>query len=210
MFRLRPVILLLLLLPLNLRAQEPLPDGWRFGGWEFFELNHDFGNGPFFGSFYFEHDNLSYRHFDCWYTRTTLGVKLLPWLSADVAYDYLKEPAAVSHKLLLDVTGSLKSGPLKVAIRERYTHSWTPATGKQGNVLRSRLKLSYSVPGTRWSPYLAVEVFTWGDTWIKTRHYVACDYALTDWMEAEAYYLYYAYNGRPAQHILGLGLNFYL
>ena len=41
------VILLLLALPLNLRAQE-LPEGWSFGGWEFFEVYHDFGNSPFF------------------------------------------------------------------------------------------------------------------------------------------------------------------
>ena len=190
-------------------AQE-VPEGWRFGGWEFVEVNHDFGDGPLFGTFYFEHDNLQYRYFDCWYTRTTLGMKLLPWLSADVAYDYLKEPAAVTHKLNLDLTGALKLGPLKMAVRERWVHSWTPSFGTEGNVLRSRLKISCAIPESRWSPYLAIEVFSWGDTWKKTRHYVAMDYDITDWMQFEAYYLYYTHNGRPAQHILGLGFNFYL
>lgn len=80
----------------------------------------------------------------------------------------------------------------------------------EGNVLRSRLKVSYAIPESRWSPYLAVEVFTWGDTWKKTRHYVAMDYDITDWMQFEAYYLYYTHNGLPAQHILGLGFNLYL
>lgn len=204
------LFLLSLALPLTLQAQEDLPESWRFGGWEFVEVNHDFGSSPFFGSFYFEHDNLGYRYFDCWYTRTTLGIKILPWLKADVAYDFLKEPSAVSHKLLLDVTGTLKSGNFKVAIRERYIHSWTPSTGKESNVLRSRLKVQYSIPESRWSPYLAIEVFTWGDTWKKTRHYVACNYDITSWMQLEAYYLYYTHNGRPAQHILGIGMNFYL
>lgn len=202
-------VVALLLVGTAASAQD-VPEGWRFGGWEFVEVNHEFGSSPFFGTFYFEHDNLQYRYFDCWYTRTTLGVKLLPWLKADVAYDYLKEPAAVTHKLNLDVTGTLKQGPLKVAIRERWVHSWTPSLGSEGNVLRSRLKVSYAIPESRWSPYLAIEVFTWGDTWKKTRHYVAMDYAVTDWMEFEAYYLYYTHNGLPAQHILGLGLNFYL
>lgn len=202
--------LMALLLSGSAASAQDVPEGWRFGGWEFVEVNHDFGDSPLFGTFYFEHDNLQYRYFDCWYTRTTLGVKLLPWLKADVAYDYLKEPEAVTHKLNLALAGTLKLGPLKMAIRERWVHSWTPSLGTEGNVLRSRLKVSYAMEESRWSPYLAVEVFSWGDTWKKTRHYVAMDYDITDWMQFEAYYLYYTHNGRPAQHILGLGFNFYL
>ena len=198
--------LLALAFPPCLQAQEDN----TFGGWEFFEVNHDFGDGPFFGSFYFEHDNYQYRRLECWYTRTTLGVKILPWLKADVAYDYLQEPSFHTHKALFDLTGTLKQGNLKVAVRERYVHSWTPALGTQGNVLRSRLKVQYAIPETRWGPYLAVEVFTWGDEWKKTRHYVACNYDLSDKVQLEAYYLYYAFNGIPAEHVIGLGVNFYL
>jgi hypothetical protein len=29
-------------------------------------------------------------------------------------------------------------------------------------------------------------------------------------VQLEAYYLYYAFNGIPAEHVLGLGMNFYL
>ena len=207
----RPTVILCLCLlalafPPCLQAQEDN----TFGGWEFFEVNHDFGDGPFFGSFYFEHDNYQYRRLECWYTRTTLGVKILPWLKADVAYDYLQEPSFHTHKALFDLTGTLKQGNLKVAVRERYVHSWTPALGTQGNVLRSRLKVQYAIPETRWSPYLAVEVFTWGDEWKKTRHYVACNYVISDKVQLEAYYLYYAFNGIPAEHVIGLGVNFYL
>ena len=173
-------------------------------------MNHDIGNSPFFGTFYFEHDNYQYQRLECWYTRTTLGVKVLSWLKADVAYDFLQEPSFHTHKLNLDLTGTLKSGNLKVAIRERYVHSWTPALGEEGNVLRSRLKVQYAIPESRWSPYLAVEVFTWGDSWKKTRHYVAWNYNFSDRVQFEAYYLYYAFNGVPAEHVIGLGLNFNL
>lgn len=200
------VILLLLALPLNLRAQE-LPEGWSFGGWEFFEVYHDFGNSPFFGSFYFEHDNYHYKYFDNWYTRTTLGVKVLPWLKADAAYDFVVTPVDMKHKLLLDLTGTLKSGNFTVALRERYMHTWTHGGGAQSNELRSRLKIQYSIPDSRFRPYLAIEVISWKE-WMKTRHYVACNYDFTSWMQLEVYYLYYTHNGRPAQHILGLGLNF--
>ena len=211
---LRPRIIILFLLTLlpaasrQLRAQGE-PEGWSFGGWEFVEINHDFGQSPFFGSFYFEHDNLQYRHFDCWYTRTILGVKLLPWLKTDVAYDFVKEPSRQVHRAIMDVTATLKEGPLKLSLRERYLHSWIPAENRQGNELRSRLKAQYAIPHSRFSPYLAIEVFTWKD-WKKTRHYVACDYDLTRWMQLEAYYLYYTHKEHPSQHILGMGLNFYL
>lgn len=198
----------LILLSLPSGAQEAEDN--TFGGWEFLEVNHDFGKSPFFGSFYFEHDNYQYRRLECWYTRTTLGVKLLPWLKADVAYDYLQEPSWVTHKAVADLTASLKEGGLKVSIRERYMHSWTPATGGEGDILRSRLKVRYSIPESRFSPYLAVEVFTWGDHWYKTRHYVACDYNISKVFQLEAYYLYYAFNGIPAEHVIGLGINLYI
>lgn len=197
----------MLLLTFTARGQE---EDNTFGGWEFVEVNYNFKKAPVFASFYFEHDNYQYQRLECWYTRTTVGVKLLPWLSADVAWDYLREPNSYSHKLLLDVTGSLKEGPLKVSIRERYVHSWTPSTRTQSDVLRSRLKVQYTFPNSRWSPYLAMEVFTWGTEWKKTRHYVACNYNFTKKVQGEFYYLYYAFKNLPAEHVLGIGLNFYL
>ena len=190
-----------------LHAQENEND--RFGGWEFFEVNHEFGNGPFFAKFYFEFDNYGFNRMECWYTRTSFGLKLFPWLKANLAYDYLRYPSFITHKAVFDVIGTLKQGGLTVSIRERYMHDWTPSLGIQGDVLRSRLKVQYSIPETRFSPYLAVEVFTWGDVWKKTRHYVACDYDLSKSVQLEAYYLYYAFNGLPAEHIIGTGVNFY-
>ena len=178
-----------------------------FGGWEFLEVNHDFGKSPFFATFYFEHDNYQYSRLECWYTRTTLGVKILPWLKADVAYDFIREPSFLTHKAVADLTATLKQGGLKVSIRERYQHGWTPEIGEESDVLRSRLKVQYSIPGSKFSPYLAAEVFTWGDKWKKTRHYVACDYDISKAVQFEAYYLYYAFNGVPAEHVIGLVIN---
>ena len=207
-FILTAVLFMVMALPETVKAQE-VPEGWSFGGWEFFEVSHDFGKTPFFGSFYFEHDNFHYKYFDNWYTRTILGVKVLPWLKADVGYDFVKEPSVLKHKLILDLTGTLKSGNFNVSLRERYMHTWIHSGGPQGNELRSRLKVQYNVPDTRWSPYLAVEVISWGQ-WIKTRHYVGSQYSFNDWLQLETYYIYYSHNGKPAQHILGIGLNFKL
>lgn len=178
-----------------------------FGGWEFFEINHNFKNSNWFTTFYFEHDNYQYRRLECWYTRTTVGYKLTKWLKADVCYDFMHKPVADSHRALFDITGTLKEGNLSVQLRERYVHSWTPELGEQGNVFRSRLKTQYAIPGTKFKPYLAMEVFTWGDTWKKTRHYVATTYEINEHFQIEGYYLYYTFAGMPAEHVLAIGLN---
>ena len=200
------VALWALLFPLSLQAQEAQEDN-TFGGWEFLEVYHDFGKSPFYASIYFEHDNFQYKRLDNWYVRTTVGLKILPWLKADVAYDFLKEPSSYSHRALFNLTGTLKQGNLKASIRERYIHTWTPTTGTQGDVLRSMLKVQYDIPDSRFSPYVAIEVFTW-ENWKKTRHYVACCYNFSPSVQLEAYYMYYTFNNRPAEHVLGIGLNF--
>lgn len=177
-----------------------------FGGWEFFEVYHGFGSSGWFASFYFEHDNYQYKRLDNWYTRTTVGYKLLPWLKADVAYDYIYEPSGVTHKGIFDLTGTLKQGNLSVQLRERYLHNWLQGTDIQGNELRSRLKAQYAIPGSRVKPYLMMEVFTW-DKWKKTRHYAGTTITLNDHFEIDAFYMYYVFANKPAEHVLGIGLN---
>lgn len=146
-------------------AQEAKND--TYGGWEFIEVSYHFKKPPLYASIYFEHDNLEYKRLECWYTRTTFGVKILPWLKADIAYDFLYEPGGqLTHKALFNLSGTLTQGNLKVSLRERYVHDWLVDEGKQDNVLRSQLKAQYAIPKSHFSPYLAIEMFTW-DTWKK-------------------------------------------
>ena len=119
----------------------------------------------------------------------------------------MQEPKYVTHRAIADLTGILRQGNLKVALRERYMHTWTPAENKQGNELRSRLKVQYAVPETKLTPYLAMEVMTWGGKWNKTRHYVGCTYDVYNHVQLEGYYLYYTFNGAPAEHVVGVGVN---
>jgi hypothetical protein len=190
----------------NLNAQTEESEDNTFGGWEFFEVYHNFKNSNWFTSIYFEHDNYQYQRLECWYTRLTLGYKINSLLKTDVAYDFMQEPDYVTDRGVYDITATLKQGNLSISLRERYIHSWSPEVGKHSDVLRSRLKAQYSIPNSRFSPYLAVEVFTW-DIWKKTRHYVATTYEINDNFEVEGYYLYYTFAGAPAEHVLGIGLN---
>lgn len=198
-------ILVFFVVSLPLYSQEKEEDN-TFGGWEFLEIYHDFKDSDWFTSFYFEHANYQYKRLESWYARLMFGYKINSWLKTDVAYDFMQEPGFITHRAVADVTGTLKQGNLSVSLRERYIHSWSPEIGEQGDVLRSRLKTQYSIPNSRFKPYLAVEVFTW-DKWKKTRHYVGTTYDINNHFEIEGYYIYYTFDGKPAEHVLGIGLN---
>lgn len=201
----RKLLLPLILLTLPVLDLSAGNDGEStFGGWFFTEVNHDFKN--LYVTEYLEHDNLEYSRTEGWFSRTSVGVKVLPWLKVGVNYTPSFSPGnATRHFGEVDVVGTLKSGDLKVSIRERYRHCFT---GASCNELRSRFKVAYSVPDTKMGFYLAPEVFTWGDRWMKTRHYVGWTYDLKDWMQLETYYIYYAFKNTPAEHVIGIGLNF--
>lgn len=175
-----------------------------FGGWIFTEVNHDFNNGIYVTG-YFEHDNYQFQRLECNYFRVSAGYKILPWLKLGFNYVPVCEPGNNwLHYGEVDLVGTLKSGNFKVSIRERYRHGFT--NGK--NELRSRLKVAYSIPNSNFGIYVAPEVFTWGNEWKKTRHYVAGTFNITDKIQLEAYYMYYAFKSEPAENVIGFGINF--
>ena len=177
-------------------------------GWSFFEIDHTF-NKHLYGYFYFEHDNIEYRKTEEYWTRLMLGYRYNKWLKTAVGWDWFQNPDGHYYRYVLDNIGTIKEGNLTVSLRERYLLTHTPLNHTVNHLLRSRLKAQYAVPQTRLTPYLSVELFTW-DNWKKTRYYAGTTVRCTDWMDFEAYYMYYVYNGKPASHIIGLGLNFNL
>ncbi len=198
-------LLALLLVPFIGHAQQE-PDN-SFGGWHFVEIDHKFGDSKWTGMLYFEHENYQYQRLDCWYLRPGIRYKVLPWLKLGVSYDYLKLPTTYGHRAVFDVVGTLKEGNLSTSLRLRYLHTWKPELGTEDNELRTRLIVSYKIPALKLTPYMAVEIFTWGNIWRKSRHYVACTYDMTQWMQLEAFYMITFRNQTP-EHILGFGLNF--
>lgn len=187
----------------GLYAQNAVSDN-RLGGWLFMNVSHNNKNGLYFNQL-FEFDNCQFSRFDCIYGRTSVGYKFYPWLKVGVNYvPYYGSYHKWKHFMETDVEGSLKSGNLKVSVRERYRHGLDDATA---NELRSRLKVAYHIPDSRFGFYLAPEVFTWRGKWLKTRHYVSCMFDLTDKLQIEGYYMYYAFKDKDAMHVIGLGLN---
>lgn len=199
------ILAMMLLPPLMGYAQQE--DDNSFGGWHFVEIAHKFGNSNVKGMLYFEHENYQYKRLDCWYLRPGVRYNALSWLKLGLSYDYLKVPDTYGHRLVPEVTGTLKEGQLSVSLRFRYLHTWKPELHTQDNELRTRLLVSYKIPTLKLMPYVAAETFTWGNEWRKTRNYAACAYDITNYMQAEAFYMLTFSNQKP-QHILGFGLNF--
>lgn len=199
-----PIFLIcLLLFPSNtLSAQE----NNTFGGWEHLEVAHTFKNTNLYGYIYFEHDNFQYQRLDFCFISVDIGYKFTNWLKTSVAYDFFVEPIGIGHRAIADITGTLKEGNLSLSLRERYQHRWSMGNSSQGNELRSRLKAQYSIPESRLKPYLAIEVYTW-EKWQKTRHYIGSAITLDNHFELEAYYMYYLFANKPAEHVFVLGLN---
>lgn len=199
------ILAMILLSPLSGYAQQE--DDNSFGGWHFVEIAHKFGNSNVTGMLYFEHENYQYKRLDCWYLRPGIRYNVLSWLKLGLSYDYLKVPDTYGHRLVPEVTGTLKEGRLSVSLRFRYLHTWKPELHTQDNELRTRLLVSYKIPDLKLMPYLATETFTWGNEWRKTRNYAACTYDVTTYMQAEAFYML-TFTKKEMQHILGFGMNF--
>ena len=192
------ILLCAFCLAANLRAQDN-PKVWVFT-----EVSHTFGNGIYLTG-YLEHDNAQMRTLECNYGRFSVGWNALPWLKFGINYVPSYKPEGMSNYMELDLVGTLKSGNFKVSVRERWRHG---VFGTDKNELRSRLKVAYSIPGTKFGVSVAPEVFTWGTQWTKTRHYVNGTWQATDFMGLEWFYMYYAFNGAPAEQVVGFGLNF--
>lgn len=200
------LVIFLLHQPITMKAQETTKDN-NFGGWHFLEVAHQFGDSKWSGKVYFEHENFQYQRLDCWFLRPAIGYKALPWLKLNVGYDYLKLSDTYGHRALFDVTGTLREGSLSAALRFRYLHTWKPELGTQDNELRTRLIVAYALKNAPITPYLAVEVFTWGAQWRKSRHFVACTYDITNFLQLEGFYMLTFSDSNP-EHVLGLGINF--
>lgn len=175
-----------------------------FGGRLSLKVNHDFKSG-FYVTQGIKHDNYQFNRLRSFYSRTSVGYRVLPWLKFGVNYvPVLNSDRTWSHFAELDLTGSLKSGNFNVSVRERYRRGLSSPT----NELRSRLKVVYSIPDSQFGVFLAPEVYTWGTEWKKTRHYVGFTYDILEFMQMECFYIYYVHRDRPEEHIVGLGLNF--
>lgn len=200
----RKLVLLLMLFFCTLicKAQE---DSY-LGLWTDIQLNHNF-NEKWYGSVRAEYrgtDNL--KSTECWLIRPVVGYKFTKWLKFDVGYDFLKKPSSLNHRARFSLTGTLNQGGLSVSLRERYIYAYNQDARKSSHVLRTQLKAQYKIPQSIFKPYVAVELFTW-EKWQKTRHYVGTLIDFNEHHGLDLFYMYYTFDGKPAEHVIGVGYN---
>ncbi|MBO6033033.1 MAG: DUF2490 domain-containing protein [Prevotella sp.] len=136
----------------------------------------------------------------------------------------------VRHRVNVALTASQKLGDFKVSLRERWQYTYRPEktidrydvddedyesktySGKAKHLLRSRLQVGYSVPGTKLSPYANVELFN-GWSLVKTRYIIGTDYDLSKKHSFGLFYRYQAVhndtdNEESDVHLIGFSYKF--
>ena len=156
---------MMLFLPLLCYAQQE--DDNSFGGWHFVEISHKFGNSKVTGMLYFEHENYQYKRLDCWYLRPGIRYNILPWLKLGLSYDYLKVPDTYGHRVVPEVTGTLREGRLSASLRFRYLHTWKPELHTQDNEFRTRLLVSYKIPAPGCWYHIRFQTQSLCPTWLQ-------------------------------------------
>ncbi|MBR5055953.1 MAG: DUF2490 domain-containing protein [Bacteroidales bacterium] len=209
MKRLTAILAVMILAGFSATAQE----GDDFGSWNHLQFNKAWKDasgvgGPYIGLRGEYRTKERFQATDIWFIRPAIGYRFNNWLKSDVSYDYCQTASGLQHKFLFSATGSLKSGPLSVSLREMYVRILSTYSGEWSNLLRSKLNVQYSFPDGGVKPYLAIEMFTW-TKWINTRHFVGVGIPLWSHCSADLYYMYLTTAGTPqARHIAGLGFNF--
>jgi hypothetical protein len=205
----KPFFWIYLLLPLFcgqfLRAQERDD----FGIWSQIDLGAKFGS-EWSGGLWFEHRSKEdARTLDCALVMPYLNYR--PWKHLQLGYssEFIQTLSGFLITCRPSVTLLLGDGALSFALRELpiYTHYCATGTGKWA--LRTRGKVAYAIPDTRFKPYLSCELFTTRH-WEKTRYYAGTTCALGPRSTLDLFYLYYVMAGTPnrERHVLGLGYAF--
>lgn len=175
-----------------------------FGSWVSVQATKSLGKG--FVAVRAEHRSFEKMSAtECWFLMADGGYKITPWLTADVSYEFWQIAGKPYHKAIGCVTGTLRQGNLSAALREKYefcfsTHSASNST------LRSRLKVQYSIPESRFRPYISAEVFNW-DCWKRSLYYVGTDIVVSKHSSFDIFYLYHIQAAGPSVNLIGLGYN---
>ena len=110
-------------------------------------------------------DNLS--EFGRYQFGTGLTYKINPWLKIGGGYIFIQKKNSSGewnprHRLYGDITFSYKTGPWRLAVKERLQYTHREVNNKfqstpNSLTLKSRFKVAYKSPASRWTPYIYIE-----------------------------------------------------
>lgn len=152
--------------------------------------------------------NQNFGNTEATFLATGAGLKLCPWLKADLSYEHWNiNPEITMHKAVLTTTGTLQRDGLAVSVREKLEYAINPATSATSFTLRSRLRAQYSIPETNVTPYAMAEVFNW-QNWVRSLYYAGAEFKFGSHSMVDIFYLYHLPYGSQPVHVLGLGYYF--
>lgn len=203
MRRLLCVLALVLLLPFTAAAGN----GDDFGTWTAINLTGSLSD-RLKAQLWFEmrtKDDVS--AVDCFDILPSISYSALPFLDLGIGAEFVDAQVRRDIGFRPFVTLHLSSGPLKVSLREMpFIEIYNDGTAT-AFTLRSSLKTAYTIPSTRITPYMNIEVFN-KRHWDKTRHYAGIDFGVGRHSSIDLFYMYYSFAGKDWQrHLLGLTYN---
>lgn len=144
---------------------------------------------------------------DCFDILPSLSYSVLPFLDLGFGAEFVDSRVRKDIGYRPFATLHLSSGPLAFSLREmpfiEVYDDGSPAVYS----LRSSVKASYTIPSTRITPYVNIEVFT-KEHWDKTRHYVGMECEFGARSSLDIFYMYYTFAGKDWQrHLLGITYN---
>ncbi len=147
------------------------------------------------------------RSTDNWFVAVNGGYTPTKWLSTILQYEYWGYTN--THKIVPIITGTLKSGDLSVALREKYELA---IDNKTTHTLRSRIRAAYNIKNTIFSPHISYEFFNSleGRGWLRSYHIIGTILNFTEHHSLDVFYLYHLYRGEDSDtgcHIIGVGYN---
>ena len=125
---------------------------------------------------------------DCFNIFPSLSYNLLPFLEIGVGAEFVDAQVRKDIGFRPYATLNLSSEALSFSLREMpFIEIYNDGTPTSYS-LRSSVKVSYSIPSTRISPYLNIEVFS-KKHWDKTRHYAGVVFGFGKRSSLDLYYM---------------------
>lgn len=193
----------------HMAAQDVLPDD-ALSIWSTMALKKSFGkDGRWEAGVMQEyrhkfHEGVSQK--DQWFMRPSVSYKVNSWLKLQYQLDLASTSSGFNLRFLPEITFSHKVGDFSFAYRQRAQTTWKVEVGTNSTVLRSRVKVDYSIPDTPLKVNFALEPY-WCDfskdsfSWFqKNRWYAGFDIKLTESLTFSPQYNCQAYHNHKGKY----------
>lgn len=150
------------------------------------------------------HEGVSQK--DQWFMRPSVSYKVCSWLKLQYQFDLASTSSGFNMRFLPEITFSHKVGDFSFAYRQRLQTTWKVEAGTNSTLLRSRLKVDYSIPETPLKVNFAIEPY-WCEfskdrfSWFqRNRWYAGFDIKLTESLTFTPQYNCQAYHNHKGKY----------